>query len=219
MPGQITDYRLIGNDIVDLTHPDAWDIHPRFAEKICTRAENKMLEIYPYKSHQWIRQLWKFWTIKEAAYKAVKRFNPSTKFRWKDFDGAIVPGKVYCPYGIILSVDTGIRDASSEIQSSTNAFIHSVVYYPRIPDFATYKQIDVVSSGKRNLSVEIRKSFAMYISKKFNFNSETVQWAKHTSGAPVCILNDNVLPFHISFSHHGTFLGYAFVVSDCCFPI
>lgn len=210
MPGQPTDYPCLGNDIVDLTHPDAKDIHPRFAERICTQAELDMLSLFPQLSLPWIQQLWRFWSIKEAAFKAVKRYDPTVKFRWKDFDGALEPGMVRCPHEITLSIYTNTPDKSLSIQS----YIHTIAYNSCFLRSSMHVQVDTISLKKTDISNEIRKLFVNNIHEQFNVDKDQVNWNRHISGAPVCSVNGKNLPFIISFSHHGRYMAFVLVASS-----
>lgn len=205
MQEKITEYSLLGNDIVDLSHPDATSIHSRFSERICTDAEYEQLRGFPKNSQDWLIRLWTYWSIKEAAYKAVKGFDTGLKFRWKDFDTAAEPGKVHCPYDFELSVET--------TPLFTCSCLHTIVYNSNILRTSIHAQVDVISSDKYNVSDEIRQLFVSNIHEKFNFNYDQVNWNRHKSGAPICSVNKKDLPFDISFSHHGRYMGYVLVVA------
>jgi len=61
----------IGNDIVDLAHPQAiarYEDH-RFISRVLTPAEQKKLRSSSFPN----QCLWSFWAAKESAYKAVSR--------------------------------------------------------------------------------------------------------------------------------------------------
>ena len=209
MQEKITEYSLLGNDIVDLSHPDATSIHSRFSERICTDAEYEQLREFPKNSQDWLTRLWTYWSIKEAAYKAVKGFDPGLKFRWKDFDGALEPGKVRCPHGISLTVFTN----APEMSLSTQPYIHTIVYNPYFLRTSMHAHVDVISSIKADVSDEIRKIFVKNISQQFNVSPDRVSWSRNISGAPVCSVSRTFLLFNISFSHHGMYMGYVLVVA------
>lgn len=209
MQGKITEYPLIGNDIVDLTHPDALYIHPRFSDRICTGAEYEQLNGFPKGSPDWLNRIWTFWSIKEAAYKAVKGFDPGLKFRWKDFDAAIEPGKVRCPYGISLTVYTNAPDRSL----ATQYYIHTIVFNPYSTKTSMHSLVDAIASIKADASDEIRKLFIKNILPQFNVSPDRVNWSRHISGAPVCSVNGNDLPFIISFGHHGRYMAIVLVAA------
>ena len=69
---------MIGNDVVDLRDPETYagSIHPRFDERVMAASERAWLagRLTPD------RDRWLLWAAKEAAYKAVRRMNPTHVF-------------------------------------------------------------------------------------------------------------------------------------------
>ena len=69
---------MIGNDVVDLRDPEtqAGSLHPRFDARVMTASERAWLAGRPTPE----RDRWMLWAAKEAAYKAMRRMNPTIAF-------------------------------------------------------------------------------------------------------------------------------------------
>ncbi|MCG8571642.1 MAG: 4'-phosphopantetheinyl transferase superfamily protein [Spirochaetes bacterium] len=74
---------LIGNDIVDITDTILLDKYKdlRFIKRILDPIEIYQLKKTPYPGHL----LWYFWSAKEAAYKALKKYDEKIIFCHKEF--------------------------------------------------------------------------------------------------------------------------------------
>lgn len=69
---------IVGNDLVDLTLSELVDKHKnsRFVERVLTSSEQRLLMA----SESPERLLWYFWSAKEAAYKALKKYSSKIIF-------------------------------------------------------------------------------------------------------------------------------------------
>jgi phosphopantetheinyl transferase (holo-ACP synthase) len=69
---------MIGNDVVDLRDPEtcAGSLHPRFDARVMAASERAWLAGRPTPD----RDRWMLWAAKEAAYKAMRRMNPTIAF-------------------------------------------------------------------------------------------------------------------------------------------
>lgn len=88
---------MIGNDIVDLTDPEARPegMHPRFDSRVFVRSESDLIRA----SGAPDRLRWMLWAAKEAAYKALKKIAPHTIFSPRRFVVLLnetLRGKVIC---------------------------------------------------------------------------------------------------------------------------
>lgn len=74
---------MIGNDVVDLTDPEAQPegLHPRFDSRVFARSELDLIRV----SGAPDRLRWMLWAAKEAAYKALKKIAPHTIFSPRRF--------------------------------------------------------------------------------------------------------------------------------------
>jgi phosphopantetheinyl transferase (holo-ACP synthase) len=198
---------MLGNDIVDLTHPDAVGIHPRFAERVCSNGEIQYLKQYQIRSPEWYNVLWTFWSIKEAAYKAVKRYYPDLTFRWKAFDTAVEPGKVHCPYQISLNTKKMKIPRTDSLNSEF--IIHTTAFSSEILP----KDIDMMVRSfnpERVLESEaVRDVASRFYTEKDNITAGSISWCKNSAGAPVGLIGGKPAPWLVSFSHHGKYIAWA----------
>ncbi len=84
----LPDATSLGNDIIDIQSADSQlsTYHPRFAQRVFTLREQSLLEDISLRDiHRANRQLWRLWSYKEAAYKAVTRIYPETPFLHRQF--------------------------------------------------------------------------------------------------------------------------------------
>jgi len=81
----------LGNDVVDLTERYNKAPSLRFIQRVCCAQERSELSA----SHRPVFLLWKIWTAKEAAYKAVVKKFPNTLFAHKDFKVDLVTHSVF----------------------------------------------------------------------------------------------------------------------------
>lgn len=74
---------MLGNDIVDLTDPETrrGNQHPRFDQRVFTPRERASLARSPDPT----RTRWILWSVKESAYKALRRVLPETVFSPVEF--------------------------------------------------------------------------------------------------------------------------------------
>ena len=75
---------MIGNDIVDIEEAKRmsnWQ-RPRFLEKIFTDKEQYLIK----SSENPFILVWRFWSMKEAAYKLYTQLKPSRFYRPKSFE-------------------------------------------------------------------------------------------------------------------------------------
>lgn len=74
---------FIGNDIVDLTHPDISEKHlnTRFLNRVLSASEKADLNT----THNTKKRLWMLWSGKEAAYKVLKKKRPELVFAHAKF--------------------------------------------------------------------------------------------------------------------------------------
>jgi hypothetical protein len=69
---------MVGNDVVDLRDSDAdpETLNPRFDGRVFSRDERRSIEQCAEPS----RQRWRLWAAKEAAFKLLRRLDPTTPF-------------------------------------------------------------------------------------------------------------------------------------------
>ncbi|EZH75663.1 hypothetical protein ATO12_02415 [Aquimarina atlantica] len=179
---------MIGNDIVDLQLAKTQSNWQRrgWLQKICTKQEQQ----YIFTSGKAEVQLWQFWSMKEAAYKAhQRRFNLSRRYNPKNFQ-CTPKGEVY--------VDDYSYKTFTEIQ---NEYVYSIAmtsnedYHSSVYD----KTMNACSKLKET------------ISEKLNIDSSLIHFTKNSNGIPLVHIDQKVIQLPLSLTHHGTYS--AFVVS------
>lgn len=189
---------MIGNDIVDLNLAKTQSTWRRrgYLQKIFSKEEQKHI----LNSENKDRMVWLFWSMKEAAYKAWQRkndmpprFNPlSFKCFINSLNSARATGQV------LINKETVITESLL-----SSRYIHSIgTYWPE-------KNIVWKSfSSKENLTQNFLSEFA---ATKADF-SRLPELKKNKHFIPELNISGKTLSVHFSFSHHGSFSGFAFPV-------
>jgi len=197
---------VLGNDIVDLSHTDAWNFHPRFPDRTCTPSELYYLNRWPLGSPEYIERLWMIWSIKESAYKAHKQHNPDMSGWWNSFEVMPEKGQVISHGELLLHVkaEKGYGGKEGNIP-----YIHTLVYSP-------YLTLDQIKSDVTCMEVNMDQSKAVRdftVRKLFGPDNmlwpERITWCKEKSGAPVLKISHETLKGRFSLSHHGRFVAFA----------
>jgi len=199
---------VLGNDLVDLSHPDTLNFHPRFPQRICTLSERNYLNLIPPDSPEYIEKLWMIWSIKESAYKACKQYKPGVTGWWNSFEVILERRQVLCFGDFLLNVKT---DMGRGGMSGNIPYIHSLVYSPSLSRHQISSGVTWISPDQ-NPSDAVREfTTSRLLASGRKDGDKTIEWDKENSGAPVLRINHKVLPGRFSFSHHGRFVSYA-----CC---
>lgn len=229
---------MLGNDIVDLSHSDARNFHPRFSGRICTGSEENCLKQYKEQSAQRLISLWTIWSIKEAAFKAIKRYDTRLPFRWKAFDTALEPGKVYGPHHRVLNVKTYLYTESKtgdrthrlsfmhamdpfKVPLSVGSFfedssvnnqpyiLHSTVFTSDISPGFLDTGIHRFNPEADSESNAVRRVVTCEYAQREGIEAGRISWTKSSAGAPVGHIDGKPAPWLISFSHHGNYAAWA----------
>ena len=72
---------MLGNDVIDLADPETRERHPRFDARVFTPEEALALA----RAAEPERLRWRLWAAKEAAYKCLKKLEPSAVFSPRRF--------------------------------------------------------------------------------------------------------------------------------------
>lgn len=178
---------MIGNDIVDLQVAKVQSNWQRrgWLQKICTNAEQN--DILSSKNPEML--VWKYWSMKEATYKAhQRRFKLSPAFNPKNFECTLV-GKVY--------VDNSVYKTNTEIKGT---YMYTIA---RISDK------DYFSSVYENIA-DIRNEAKKILCQKLNTHKSLICFEKDTDGVPTIRIDQKMIHIPISITHHGQYS--AFVV-------
>ncbi len=180
---------MIGNDIVDLRlsrKESNWK-RKGWIEKIFTTIEQH----YIFEADRPEIQIWKFWSMKEAAYKAhQRRFEHPPKYNPIDFN-CILGGKVAIDQ-YIYKVFTKIADNyiySIAKESTTNYTSQIFNDIPKIQPFLLQK-----------------------IAEKYDIDSSVLTIKKNDNQIPIVYINQRPSNILLSITHHGQYS--AFVVSN-----
>ncbi|WP_438712026.1 4'-phosphopantetheinyl transferase family protein [Aquimarina muelleri] len=180
---------MIGNDIVDLQVAKVQSNWQRrgWLQKICTSAEQK--DILSSKNPEML--VWKYWSMKEATYKAHQRhFKLSPVFNPKSFE-CTLGGKVY--------VDSFVYKTNTEIQ---NKYIYTI---------AMISNKDCFSSIYENI-VDISSKVKKILCQKLNIPISLIYLEKDNNGVPTIRIDQKTTPIPISITHHGQYSAFVALI-------
>ncbi|MDR3681621.1 MAG: 4'-phosphopantetheinyl transferase superfamily protein [Flavipsychrobacter sp.] len=208
----------IGIDIVALHEVDIQrTVLPQFYSKIITAAE---LACYDAAAMPFYQYIWLLWSVKEAAYKCASRLQPGLLFSPTRtlVSNISILATAASNYGPELQDDVII--AQVEV-NGLQLHTHSVVTENYIVSIACTGSFDEVQWDVRhiddphpdNQSAMVRqlviKELQEYYPQPCN-----IAIAKTIEGLPIIVRDDSIVDDNmpLSFSHHGHYVAYAFVV-------
>lgn len=108
---------MIGNDIIDLrlAHFDNEQRFERYAKKVCTAKEISQFGKFEKPLHS----LWRFWSLKESAFKAAVRKGSASQFSPKAYEVKLINAQKS-----LVSFNTDVFKGFTEVGEH---FIHSYV--------------------------------------------------------------------------------------------
>lgn len=193
---------MIGNDIVDLRLAKSahrWR-EQRFQEKVfCEQEQNLITQVSdPFGC------LWRFWTMKESAYKVFKQTSPESTFS---------PISFTCR---LLTDSMGMVNFGST-QYKMQTFSNKLFIY----SFCTDHQSNIIENQYFTIQEHKTKQISRYIYRKIllkiaDHDSEVykqMELKKNEHGVPIVYYKNKKLPISISISHHGHFAAYAIAAS------
>ncbi|KAA1244675.1 4'-phosphopantetheinyl transferase superfamily protein [Aquimarina sp. RZ0] len=184
---------MIGNDIVDLKTAEIQNNWQRkgWVQKIFTVSEQNQVMISENPHHL----VWKFWSMKEATYKAHQRqFLLAPKFNPKDFvctDSIITIGN-YSYFSISkLMNDRCLYTIASSIT------LRNVLYTSRVfkNSFYYYKN-------------ELKK----IIAEELKIHSSRITIEKNDNGIPMIMIDHKLTDIQFSLTSHGSFTAFVIVL-------
>lgn len=222
--------RRVGNDIVDLLHPDALgkSKNIRFLERVFLPEEESLLQA----DRQPDAMLWALWTGKEAAYKAIQKDQGNIVSQPRlykvQFDRTeALTAKIELPVTLMSgerrlfgTVTTPVGDVFLETLI-TPLYVHSIA-----ASFSPASEIPIVSQVKRmpcdNPSPAYESSYvraaaqehlAQYLPDCSPQDIE-IRRARGPRGlaSPVIFVRGQVADIDISLSHEGAYVAYAFAL-------
>ena len=209
---------LIGNDVVDLNDADAHldKIHPRFAERVLSRAEFAFWIDSP---HPRQALLWTYWAAKESAYKALSRFFPSISFSHKKFELDVRSKKVFYQHH---TLDCQIDQEQNYIHVTSNMIFEKNVNHKVSYHKAVFHKKDILpkishSTDNRNDSWLLKQKIIQKIAESNNYCQEylKIETLSIKSRTPHLFYKNKRQNTVFSLSHHGNYLAYVFAVDSC----
>ena len=213
-----------GNDIVDLNGINAErTVQKIFYSKILSSSEQQLYSHVQSKL-SFEHFIWLLWTIKEAAYKYIKRNAPvllfaPTKIIVRSLEMPSVsfsePGSLHFDnssfmedyfYKAIVTIGSHLFYSRSIIH---NEFIHTVVNAEDKFDAILWAVKQINQTDHKRQSGEVR-TFVLDKLQAF-FLTHNLQITKSPVGYPVLIKDMQEMTLPISFSHHGRFISYSFL--------
>ncbi len=176
---------MIGNDIIDLSLAKTqsnWR-RPGFLEKQFTKYEIEAIQ----KSEHPFLLVWRFWSMKEAAYKVVVQQQNKRFFAPKKFD---------CK---MLSKTKGLVRFKDQVFETTTQTTSNYIY-----TFIGESQFQYV--GRRRTSQEILQT----IERKLVIPSTQLEIKKSTIGVPNVYQNGQLVSSSFTKTHHGDYQAFAF---------
>ena len=216
--------RSAGNDIVSLEEINvSRTITQQFYSKILSAAEVALYEklvpaVIPFEKYVWL-----LWSIKEAAYKFLKRLDPALVFTPVKFEVT----QIDIPKGYSIAVfnteivETGFGDTSTlksvvEVGGYT-VYVNSIIYTKFISSVANSEaNFDTVFWGIRKIdftdnmyqSEEVRRFLYRQVSEVTGIKEVTIN--KDPNGIPLLSDSKKELMIPVSLAHHGHYIGYSF---------
>ncbi len=200
----------VGNDVVDLAEPE--NIGKSDDERFCRRVFNPRELSSITGSERPDSILWALWAAKEAAYKALSRYDPSVCSVPKRYPviidtGAFPPdafslqGSVTTPLGRMPVQIFIAGEMLHVIAAETPEALARVVF--RVERLAADSD-DPSLFGRKILLDEVARRLCCSI------DDLSVAREEQGAGAPFLLFRDNRLPVEISLSHDGRFVAFAF---------
>jgi phosphopantetheinyl transferase (holo-ACP synthase) len=176
---------LIGNDIIDLSLAKIESNWQRrgFLEKQFTTNEQQLI----LAATNSFSLVWRFWSMKEAAYKVFTQQNEMCFFAPKKFDCLLISNKE----GMVLYKD--------EIFYSS-----SIVTQDYIFTLASYEK-SIKPYSKFTMPQDIDIMIKIKLEDITTFSAIEIEQKKSKNGAPFYYYKDILLTRSCSISHHGNY--------------
>ncbi|MBP2831919.1 4-phosphopantetheinyl transferase family protein [Aquimarina sp. U1-2] len=180
---------MIGNDVVDLQLANLESNWQRkgWLQKIFTAAEQE--KIHTAKDQN--LQVWTFWSMKEAAYKAHQRsFSKKPVFN---------PTKIECTSAHKVCIDKSTYDVHT---TYTNRYVYSIATQYN----ATHYYSEMFSG-----TVDLKKQLEQIIFQKTG-NTSVISLKKDENGIPHLYTDTHNLQISCSLTHHGKYFAFVLII-------
>jgi phosphopantetheinyl transferase (holo-ACP synthase) len=218
-----------GNDIIALNIVNSKRSNQeKFYSKILSLSEIDLYFNDISVSMSFEKFVWLLWSIKESAYKYLKRSIPQLIFS----PTKIIVQTIVCPsYGTKLNFKQGAKEKTSfsenEFYKATicflshnlfarseihNELIHTVVNGKRNFDNISWGIKYIAHTDYEDQANEVRS----FILKRFKFiyTQDDLQIRKSPLGYPLLLRGKKETDIPISFSHHDHYIAYSFYLED-----
>lgn len=195
---------MVGNDVVDLRDPESRceSLHPRFDTRVFSEGERAAIG----DADDSERVRWKLWAAKEAAYKLVRKFAPTTVFSPQLFQ-------------VKLSGDTGAtvdhEDSCCTVRYTENdGALHAVatsgVAEPStvVTGWRRLEAGEIASGDPDAPSQAVRALLCERIAEQLGVAVSELE-VRRQGRVPFLFVNGEPAPVDLSLSHHGDWLGFA----------
>ncbi|WP_103068282.1 4'-phosphopantetheinyl transferase family protein [Aquimarina sediminis] len=179
---------MIGNDIVDLSLANQQSNWQRkgWVQKIFT--DREQADIYASKNPRIL--VWKYWSMKEAVYKAhQRRHTLIPKYNPRDFE---------CTQEETVNIDN--------LLYTVDSILHPQYIYSIARDGHIECRSQVVESR-----TQIRSKLQAVISQELGIPTSLISFSKDLNRVPVVCIDKKASAIPVSITHHGQYS--AFVVS------
>jgi phosphopantetheinyl transferase (holo-ACP synthase) len=214
-----------GNDIVSLEEINVSRTNTKqFYSKILSTAEVSLFEQFVPSAIPFEKYVWLLWSIKEAAYKFLKRIDPAlvftpVKFEVRQLD--IPEDYLIGKFDTNEIVETGFSNVlamkSMLVAGDYKVYVSSVIYTEFICSIANNDaHFNAVYWGIRKIdftdhviqSEEVRKFLFKRASIITGRNELVIN--KNSNGVPLLFDSVEELAIPVSLAHHGDYVGYSF---------
>ncbi|MFH1079892.1 MAG: 4'-phosphopantetheinyl transferase superfamily protein [Pseudomonadota bacterium] len=206
---------FIGNDIVDLTDPGniGKSGDNRFLQRVFTIPERERIAAAGDPD----AMMWMLWSVKETAYKVVRKIDPLAASTPRLYPvllspgdhGPIRSGMVHTPKGpVVIRV------------SVAGEYLHCIGAAP-LPDILDHVlwSVDRLTpaggGGDHSPSTAVRRHARLRLAALLHASAADIAIRRcqdiHGWGPPQPYLNEKPAPFDLSFSHDGAFVAYAMI--------
>jgi len=195
-----------GNDLIALAAVDIQrTILPNFYSKFIIPQERELYEqSSALKAVSFCNFVWLLWSVKESAYKYVKRFQPELIFSPSKF---VVEGAEDSDdflVGTVLFQDIKLYYCSL----LTEEYIEAIVDAQEAFDDVYHEVIKIDQSDSESQSGAVRNLVLQKL--KFVLGGDDLTISKADAGYPVIWQDGKLLDIPLSFAHHDCFVGYSF---------
>ena len=213
-----------GNDIVALNSRSARAGSKRFYSKILCDQELALyngqirlaLPLYQY--------VWLIWSVKEAVYKFQQQSNGLLRFAPKKMRVQNIRLRESQDAGFTENAGNGMREWQNNRSCHCTVISHEQVFYTRSFIYSDY--IHTVANNHPcfdNISWCVRQitqtdydtqsgEVRLFLLKRLReiFPGTPLRIGKHSSGYPLLLNNDSVMPVPLSFTHDEQFIAWSF---------